>query len=70
MGFRAKSKYYQRVTFHMEPRRRYKMASQEKVEQAVYRLTPAGTQEIADLIGLSRQYTAHRLRALDFREKI
>lgn len=54
----------------MEPRRRYKMASQEEVEQAVYRLTPAGTQEVADLIGLSRQCTAHRLHALDLREKI
>lgn len=54
----------------MEPRRRYKMASQEEVEQAVYRLTPAGTQEVADLIGLSRQCTAHRLHALEHREKI
>ena len=54
----------------MEPRRRYKMASQEEVEQAVYRLTPAGTKEVADLIGLSRQCTAHRLRILDRREQI
>lgn len=54
----------------MEPRRRYKMANQEEVEQAVYRLTPAGTKEVADLIGLSRQCTAHRLHALDLREKI
>lgn len=54
----------------MEPRRRYKFASQEEIEQAVYRLTPAGTQEIADLIGLSRQCTAHRLHALERREKI
>jgi len=54
----------------MEPRRRYKMASQEEVEQAVYRFTPAGTQEIAEVIGLSRQCTAHRLHALERREKI
>jgi hypothetical protein len=54
----------------MEPRRRYRMASQREVEQAVYRLTPAGTQEVADLIGLSRQCTAHRLQILDRRQQI
>jgi len=54
----------------MKPRRRYKMADQQEVEQGVYRLTPAGTQEVADLIGLSRQSTAARLRALDLREHI
>lgn len=54
----------------MKMRRRYKMADQKEVEQAVYRLTPAGTQEVADLIGLSRQCMAARLRALDVREKI
>ena len=54
----------------MKLRRRYKMADQKEVEQAVYRCTPAGTQEVADLIGLSRQCTAARLRALDVREKI
>jgi hypothetical protein len=54
----------------MKPRRRHGMASQHEVEQAVYRLTPAGTQEVADLIGISRQAVAHRLRALDHREHI
>jgi hypothetical protein len=54
----------------MEPRRRYKMPSQEEIEQAVYRFTPAGTQEIAENIGLSRQCTAHHLHALARREKI
>ncbi|MHC3439556.1 hypothetical protein ACYJ1Y_16060 [Natrialbaceae archaeon A-gly3] len=54
----------------MEPRRRYKMISQEEVEQTVYRYAPAGTKEIADAIGLSRQTTAHRLHALELREKI
>lgn len=58
------------VRLAMEPRRRYRMADQQEVEQAVYRLTPAGTQEVADLIGLSRQCTDARLRALDIREKI
>lgn len=59
-----------RTIAYMEARRRYKMADQREVEQAVYRLAPAGTQEVADLIGLSRQCTAARLRALDAREKI
>lgn len=54
----------------MEPRRRYKMPSQEEIEQAVYRFTPAGTQEIAENIGLSRQSTAYHLEALVRREKI
>lgn len=54
----------------MEPRRRYGMADQREVEQAVYRLCPAGTQEVAELIGISRQAAAHRLRALDHRENI
>lgn len=54
----------------MEPRRRYNMVSQREVAQAVYRFTPAGTQEIADVIGLSRQCTAHHLHALERREKI
>ena len=54
----------------MKLRRRYKRADQREVEQAVYRATPAGTKEIADLIGLSQQCTAARLRALDVREKI
>lgn len=46
------------------------MADQREVEQAVYRLCPAGTQEVADLIGLSRQATALRLQVLDHREHI
>lgn len=54
----------------MEPRRRHGMADQREVEQAVYRLTPAGTAEVAELIGLSRQATMLRLRALDHREHI
>jgi len=54
----------------MEPRRRYGMTDQHVVEQAVYRLTPAGTQEVADLVGISRQAAAPRLRALVHREHI
>lgn len=54
----------------MKPRRRYGMADQREVEQAVYRLTPAGTQEVAELIGISRQAAGHRLHALDHHENI
>jgi hypothetical protein len=46
------------------------MADQREMEQAVYRLAPAGTQEIADLIGISRQAADQRLRVLDYREHI
>lgn len=52
------------------PRRRYGIADQIEIEQAVYRLTPAGTQEVADLIGRSRKCIACWLRVLDYREKI
>ena len=49
----------------MEPRRRYKTLSQKGVEQAVYRLAPAGTREVTDFVGISRQAADHRLRILD-----
>lgn len=64
------NKGYEPQHARMEPRRRYKMPSQEEVEQAVYRFTPAGTREIAENIGLSRQCTAYHLHALERREKI
>lgn len=54
----------------MKPRRRNAPIDQREIERAVYRLAPAGTQEVADLVGLSRQATARRLRALDLREEI
>lgn len=54
----------------MQPRRRYKVARQEEIEQAVYRLTPAGTSEVADLVGISQQAAYHRLRILDEYEVI
>lgn len=58
-------------TDHTHLRRRYKhIVDQEEVEQALFRVAPAGTQEVADLIGLSRQCIYHRLRALDYRETI
>jgi hypothetical protein len=54
----------------MHPRRRYKAARQVDIEQAVYRFTPAGTSEVADLVGISRQAAYHRLRVLDEYEVI
>lgn len=58
-------------TDHTHLRRRYKhLVSQREVEQALYRVAPAATQEVADLIGISRQCIYHRLRALDYRETI
>lgn len=47
-----------------------RIVDQREVVQAVYRVAPASTQEVADLIGISRQGIGHRLRALDYREKI
>lgn len=46
------------------------MVNQREVEQAVYRLTPAGTQEVADLLGLSRQGMLPRLQVLDHHQII
>lgn len=54
----------------MQPRRRYKVLRQVEIEQAVYRLTPAGTSEVADLVGISRQAAYHRLHVLDEYEVI
>lgn len=49
----------------MQPRRWYKAIKQTEIEQAVYRLTPAGTAEVAKLVGISRQAADHRLRVLE-----
>jgi len=49
----------------METRRRYYPLDQHEVNQAVYRLTPAGTKEIAELVGVSRQAADRRLRRLE-----
>lgn len=54
----------------MKPRRRYWKLSQREVEQAVYRLAPAGTQEVADLLGTSRQSASYRLKVLVEEESI
>jgi hypothetical protein len=49
----------------MEPRDRYAPLTQHEVNQAVYRLSPAGTQEVADLVGVSREVADRRLRRLE-----
>ncbi|MFC6724217.1 hypothetical protein ACFQE1_07485 [Halobium palmae] len=46
------------------------MVDQREVEQAVYRLAPAGTKEVADLIGISRRSADLHLTLLDRHEKI
>lgn len=48
----------------MEPRDRYAPLTQHEVNQAVYRLSPAGTQEVADLVGVSHEVADRRLRRL------
>jgi hypothetical protein len=53
-----------------KPRRRYRKLTQLEVEQAVYRLVPAGTQEVADLLGTSRQSASYRLKVLVEEESI
>lgn len=49
----------------MEPRQRYYPLSPHEVNQAVYRLTPAGTTEVAELVGDSRQVVNRYLRQLE-----
>jgi predicted transcriptional regulator len=49
----------------MEARPRYHDLDQHKVNQAVYRLAPTGAQEVADLLGVSRQAVDRRLRQLE-----
>lgn len=39
--------------------------SDSEITKAVYRHSPAGTSEIADIIGLSRQAAAYRLKKLE-----
>lgn len=39
--------------------------SDEELKQAVKELTPAGTQEVADRVGLTRQGTDYRLRNIE-----
>lgn len=46
-------------------RDRYHPLDQHEVNQAVYRLTPTGAQEVADLLGVSRQVADRRLRRLE-----
>jgi biotin operon repressor len=48
----------------VKPRRRRALLHQRDVDQAVYRLTPAGTKEVGELLGISRQAADHRLAIL------
>ncbi|WP_254544595.1 winged helix-turn-helix transcriptional regulator [Halomarina pelagica] len=51
-------------------RRRTTPIADRELSNAVYRLTPAGTQEVADLVGISRQGVTYRLRQLEEQELI
>lgn len=55
---------------YLRRRKTTRIVDQREVAEAVFRVTPASTQEVADLLGISRQCMDHRLRALDFRENI
>jgi len=46
-------------------RRRSSPVSRREVLNAVYRCTPAGTSEVADIIGVSRQGAEHHLKKLE-----
>jgi biotin operon repressor len=48
----------------VKPRGRCTLLHQRDVDQAVYRLTPAGTKEVGELLGISRQAADHRLAIL------
>lgn len=54
----------------MKPRRRCYPLEQHEVNQAVYRLCPAGTQEVAELIGVSQKVADRRLRRLEEQDTI
>ena len=51
-------------------RRRLKYCPDREIVDAVYRHSPAGTKEIADIVGISRQGADHRLRSLEDEGKI
>lgn len=49
-------------------RGRFGAVTDREVMNAVYRCTPAGTSEVADLIGISRQGAEYHLKKLEDRE--
>lgn len=51
-------------------RRKRTPTTDHDVLDAVYRLTPAGTAEVAELIGFSRQSADYRLRKLEEQGRI
>lgn len=46
-------------------RNRLTAASDREFVSSVYRLTPAGTSEVAEMVGLSRQAAEYRLKQLE-----
>ena len=51
-------------------RGRYTSVTDQEVMNAVYRCTPAGTTEVAELLGVSRQGAEYHLRKLEERDWI
>lgn len=48
-----------------EARSHRSVTKDREFRKAVYRLAPAGTQEVADLVGMSRQATEYRLKKIE-----
>jgi len=51
-------------------RRRNTPVDQREVVNAVYRCTPAGTSEIAEILGISRQGAEYHLDRLEDRDRV
>jgi len=51
-------------------RRRRTPTSDQEFSDAVYRLTPAGTSEVAEFVGMSRQAAEYRLKKLEDERRI
>lgn len=53
-----------------EVRRRHTQVSDQELMNAVYRCTPAGTTEVAELVGVARQSADYRLQQLEEKDWI
>lgn len=51
-----------------EVRRRITYTDDQEFMNAVYRCTPAGTSEVAEIVGMTRQSAAARLKQLEERD--
>ena len=58
------------TTMPEQVRRRVTPVDDREILNAVYRCTPAGTNEVADLVGISRQGAEYRLKTLEEDERI